>query len=768
VAAVRESPPPSPEGRPAPPRPSRRRRRSLVAGALLAAFLSSLSVTLVTHLWSVDLHVPFQYTHSPEDDQQDATLDLMLIKDIHETGWFNTNPALNAPFKQEWVEWPMGGDLLAYTMKKAIVETTGDVPLTFNLFWLLTFPLVALAAFPALRSLRCSWCTSLVGAVLFSLAPYHFRNGAAHENLAFFVGVPVIVVLCTRILGPDAALPALTDLRHRTAWWQLRWLLLGTVLIAVTGLYYLAFLLSMVGICAIISALARRRPGRLLIALPFAVVGLATSFLANLPTLLFRWDHAVNRLGVPDRAIGAAESYPLRLVELLSPVTAHRFGPFAAVADHLYEPGREGFGTAQLGLFASIGFVCAVVTVFARATRGGERRGWSLESRLGILILAALLLAMKGGVSRALEYAGLQGVRAWSRIVIVIAFASIAVSARLLDRVRVVIRRRHWRRPRLTYISILVIVAVLGVLDQASPALMPNAGAASRERAWRADDAFVASMERRLPRGAMVFEIPVVDFPEHGAVGRMSAHDLIKEGYLHSKTLRWSAGGVRGRDGEWQWPARALSMTELVRGVTAMGFSALMLDRYGFADDGEKQVDELRALLGNPIATRGDRLAAWDLRRARPSLLAGMNADARRALAQKMLDAPQLYVSSDADPLTDRGGKHDICADGTITLVNPGDHAVREHLEITFRQRESAARDGRVEIEGRTVPIAVGSDANIIGLRVRPGTTTIKVSVETPAVRCKSVPDDALPSISVKLRPDRDARSSGPLKRPSS
>ena len=79
----------------------------------------------------------------------------------------------------------MGGDLLAYTIKKAIVDTTGDVPLTFNLFWLLTFPLTALLiAFPVLRSLRCSWATALVGAVLFSLAPYHFRNGAAHENLA--------------------------------------------------------------------------------------------------------------------------------------------------------------------------------------------------------------------------------------------------------------------------------------------------------------------------------------------------------------------------------------------------------------------------------------------------------------------------------------------------------------------------------------------------------------------------------------------------------
>src|SRR4029077_16357728 len=105
-----------------------------------------------------------------------------------------------------------------YTMKKGLVEITGDMPLTFNLFWLLTFPLTALVAFPALRPLRCSWSTALCGAVLFSLAPYHFRNGVAHENLAFYVGVPCIVLLCMKILGPDSALPRVSELRHRVGW----------------------------------------------------------------------------------------------------------------------------------------------------------------------------------------------------------------------------------------------------------------------------------------------------------------------------------------------------------------------------------------------------------------------------------------------------------------------------------------------------------------------------------------------------------------------
>src|SRR4051812_45776499 len=239
------------------------RVRSLAAGALLAALLTSVLLVAVTHLWDQPLHIPFQYAQVPGDDQQDATLDMMLVKNIAEQGWFNRNPVLNAPFAQHWAEWPMGGDLVAYTIKKAIVDVTDDVPLTLNLFWLLTFPLVALAAVPALRALRASPSTAVVGGVLFALAPYHFRNGTGHSNLAFYVGVPVIVIACVRMLGPPSALPTIAQLRTRAGLRSVRWLLLGSALVAVTGIYYLAFLLALMGTCALIGAVTQRRPGRL-------------------------------------------------------------------------------------------------------------------------------------------------------------------------------------------------------------------------------------------------------------------------------------------------------------------------------------------------------------------------------------------------------------------------------------------------------------------------------------------------------------------------
>ncbi len=740
------------------------RQRSLVAGALLAALLSTVAITVVIQLWNVDLHVPFQYAHAPRDDEQDATLDMMLIKNVHEAGWFNSNPQLNAPFKQEWAEWPMGGDLLAYGIKKGIVDATGDVPLTFNLFWLLTFPLTALVAFPVMRTLRCSWSAALVGAVLFSLAPYHFRNGAAHENLAFYVGIPIIVALCMKVLGPDSGLPSVRAFRHRAAWWRIRWWLLGTVLIGVTGIYYLAFLLSLLAICATVGALAHRRPGRLVMAMLFGVVGLGASVLANLPTLLFRAQHARNILGIPDRKLGVAEFYPLRIVELLSPITAHRFGPFAALADRLHEPGLQGLGTAQLGLAAGVGFVIAMVALLVRVVRGGDHRGWTFEARLGVVVLAALILATKGGVSRLLELTGLGGIRAWTRIAIVVAFACLVVFARLLDRVRVYIVRgasgRAFRRPRLAWVSILAVLLVGCVLDQSSPALMPQAttsnaaraNTAAREHRWHADEAFVASLERHLPRAAMVFQLPVADFPEHGVVERISAHDPIKEGYLHSRSLRWSAGGVRGRSGEWQWPASVLHVHELVRGLSAMGFSALMIDRSGFPDDGVVEVKKFRRLLGAPIVTGGRRLIAWDLRSAAAASLSSVSSTDRQKLVRRMLNAPRLYMATDADPIVGRGGAEEICARGSISLVNPGRKAVNRNLAVTLTRRLSNASRGRLIVGSRSVPIPADGLSQVMLTKVVPGTTKIKVLVQTPGVRCESAPPDTLPTVSARLR----------------
>ena len=198
--------------------------------------------------------------------------------------------------------------------------------------------------------------------------------------------------------------------------------------------------------------------------------------------------------------------------------------------------------------------------------------------------------------------------------------------------------------------------------------------------------------------------------------------------------------------------AAALPTRDLLRGLLAMGFSALMLDRNGYKTVGASHVRELRALLGAPIATRTGRLLAWDLRPAEASLLGNMNAAAKRALAQQMLDAPRLYLSTDAVPIVGRGDPQEICSSGSILLVNPGTRGAHGRLKVVIRKRQSGAYRGRVTINGRSVAIATGYRGNRIAVDIPPGTTRIKISVKTPGVRCAAVPLNALPITSAELR----------------
>jgi len=727
------------------------RARELVAGALLAALLTSIAVAVLTQVWDQQLDKPFQYSQYSGDDQQDATLEMMLIKNIHEAGWFNTNPKLNAPFEQRWAEWPMGGDLVAYTIKKGIVDATGDVPLTLNLFWLLTFPLVALVAYPSLRALRASKGTALIGAVLYALAPYHFRNSTGHSNLAFYAGIPVIVVACVRLLGPPDAFPTWRDLRHRAGWRRLRWLLLGAVFIGITGIYYLAFLLSMLAICALLAAIAHRRPDRLLMAVLIGGAGLVASIIANFPTLQYRLQYGSNILPVPERVRGASEKYPLRIAELLSPVTDHRFAPFSTLADSLSAPNRHGLGAANLGTIAAVGFVTGIVVLLAHVVPRRTRGGWTLEARLGLVMLVALLLGVGGGVSRLLESVGLQGVRAWSRIAIVIAFAALTVSMRLLDRARVSFRlRRGHRLPTGAWISVLVLVLLFGAWDQTAATVLP--GVTARGAAWDRDARFVAALEARVPPGTMVFQLPVTDFPDHEQNELMSSHDLVKEGYLHSRTLHWSAGGIRGRSTEWQFPAEALHPLQFARGLAALGFGVLFLDTDGYRDHGAGQVADFTRILGPPIATQGGRLVTWSINRSRSRLLAGLDRAAVRRVAQHMLELPRLYLRTDVNAIDDRPTSTPACASAMLKIVNPARRAATGRLTVRIERDHAVPPSASVRIAGRDRRLH-SDGVTELTVHVRPGTTEVPVRIRLPDVRCDDVSDSSLATVSASLTP---------------
>jgi phosphoglycerol transferase len=99
-----------------------------------------------------------------------------------------------------------------------------------------------------------------------------------------------------------------------------------------------------------------------------------------------------------------------------------------------------------------------------------------------------------------------------------------------------------------------------------------------------ADRAFTEKMENALPPGAMVFQLPIMEFPESPAPG-VPPYDHFRP-YLFSKHLRYSFGSMKGRQQDvWQKElARLPSFEQIVAALKDRGFSAIYINRNGFPD----------------------------------------------------------------------------------------------------------------------------------------------------------------------------------------
>jgi phosphoglycerol transferase len=130
-------------------------------------------------------------------------------------------------------------------------------------------------------------------------------------------------------------------------------------------------------------------------------------------------------------------------------------------------------------------------------------------------------------------------------------------------------------------IASLALIATLGV-GRVGP--NPVNGMADTAEEYRGlsqrDAAFFGRLEASLPRGASVVQIPHMSYPESPPIHHLRDYEHFRA-YLHTRTLRFSYGAMRGRywDG---WLHDALSKHRLgdsLEALAAVGFHALLVDR---------------------------------------------------------------------------------------------------------------------------------------------------------------------------------------------
>ena len=722
--------PPAPE-RPAVIRPQSATRRverpvtpaaGVLAPAVQAVLVgagSILCAVIVMRLWRAGLALPLRYTAI-----DDGKFYLMLVKGIIETGWYSSNPGLGAPFGQHLQDYPQGADNLNLLIIRALALFSSNPALVINLFFLLTFGLTSIACHFVLRRLGVSSPVAGVSAILFSLLAYHFFRGESHLLLSAYYSVPLSAYLFLELLGerrlfaarapPDGRPATYGRPLDRVRAWATGRSLATVGLCLVIGsdnLYYASFALVLIVSATLIAAVRRHRRSALQgLAITALIVGTLAANLA--PSLVYRAQHganvAVERSATADET--TAEAFALRPANLVLPVPQSRIAPLRRIAssyDRAIAPHYCESCFASLGAIGTVGLawlaLCAIAAVLGAA---GGIAGQRLFRHASLGAGIALAAGTVGGVGSAIEVFITPDIRAWNRISMVIAFFSLLAVALLLDRLVGSLRPR--RGGAALAGGLLTAVLVFGVFDQTTDAFIPPYSAIARQ--WRSDGDFVAEIQARLPRGAAVFQLPYVPFPEGypqtqpgDQVATYATKYELLRGYLHSTTLRWSYGAMKGRAGDWAAQLAGQPLSVVLASAVAAGFDGVWVDPAGFEPaKATLALAALHSLLGViPLSSPDRDLWFFDLRRLRARL--------QRTHSPTQLSRLRAWTLY---PL------RSTCATGGLRLTNPSASLARATLTVHLlgggsisRRLSLAPGDTEVRVAGTIRYATLTADA---------------------------------------------------------
>ena len=572
-----------------------REARVQIAGLLICVAL----LCTVMKLWEANLHVPFAY-------HGDSVLMHLLVKGTVENGWYLHNEALGAPGVMDLHDFPMADTFHLFWIA-GLRLFTHDHALIFNLFFLLTFPLTTATTIWALRQLGVSRLWALVFGLLYAFQPYHFLRGTGHYFLSAYYLVPPFIWLVVRTYqgrGPFFGVQVEGESRKP---WALRLIAVAIAILAGGGGDYYAFFGCFFAMVAGLSAaLSLRRWTPLVNACLLSTITTLSLAACLSPSAIYWRAHGPNRAAV-DRAPAMAETFGLKISQLVMPVPLHRISKWRHWMEYFLAaaPLSNENGCSSLGLLATAGFLWLLARLLVRgrnAIRTDPVEG------LTVLNAAALLLGTVGGFGAVLSWCGVTWIRGYNRISIIIAFFALAMLALAFDRLAA--RLTPARRNKIGLAAVALLVLLVGIFDQATLIARPAYERVTRE--YLEDEEYIQQFERSVPAGTMVFELPYQRFVEHVPAPGLECYDMMHP-YLHSHQLHWSYGSVDGRPAhDWHRAIASLPTRELIAEVRGAGFGAIYIDRNGFADHAAKLEAELKAELGmEPFVSKNGRLSIY-------------------------------------------------------------------------------------------------------------------------------------------------------------
>lgn len=527
-------------------------------------------------LSSKDLTVPFSY-------RSDGMSPVLEAVNMHETGLSMVNNRLAAPFNQDNSTNASSSYIqrVSYVYKIVLANIINDSAVTANIIVLFIPVFNALVSYFVMKSLGINRLLSILGSVTFGFCPYVQQRLLGHACLAAAEFVPLTVLLCFWC----ATDPNFNSLSK--GFFKSRRNLLGILfafLIANNGILYYPYFSCFFLCITAVYCFVREKNGKSLVRCLIPVFEILFFIVINFIPFFFQAVSANSGLAESvKRDFVHAQIYGLRISTLfLSP---NGFG--TNILKKLYIDFTSNSvlinenAIGYLGLIGMIGF--AVLLIALIAPRKQENAFLHKITFLSGLNIAAILLGTIAGFGGLIAFFFPQ-FRAYNRISIFVAFFCILavclLAQRLLDFLPDKMKFFSPEVNKKILSGFLTVCFLGGFVEQVS--INISAEYTFSSLMWKNDNVFFPKIEKSVSENAMIFELPYMSYPENGSIGDMNDYAQFV-GYIHTDTLRWSYGAVKGTmAAAWNSYVSGLSVEQMLKVLSLTGFEGIYIDRRGY------------------------------------------------------------------------------------------------------------------------------------------------------------------------------------------
>lgn len=524
----------------------------------------------------------------------DETFGMALVKSIQENGIMGIffNNRIGAPETAALIDFPVIGNIMVILLW-IISWFVKSTPAILYIYIILSFVLDGLSMSFLLRKIKINRETSFVISVLFACAPYHFYRLLVHSSLINYMFIPIAIYLSLYIIG------YIEEKR-----WKI--VLLGIILGLGYGYYY-AFGLILMAIAYVIKLIRLEKKKDIIKDLWVAGTVLAIIAASLMPKIIYSIVNGSN-IEVGHRAWFEQEIFGLKIINLLLPVSYHRIEALRNLTSEYASkaPLVNENSAASLGIIASIGFIILCISLIISLIsdkKNDEKKNHVLINFLSLSTLTFVLTGAIGGFGEIFNWAITSQIRCYNRSSIVISALSLIMMAVLINKIRL-------RKKIFSYCACTLFLCV-GLYDQVNiynenwqDTIKPT-----QDMYYE----YFKEIESDLPEGAMVYQLPLMIFPE--AVGVNNINDYKPFiGYLFTNNLRWSYGAVRGRNnlGQELYIDNGISYA-FISQIQEAGFGAVYIDLDGYLDGGEQILAFYNSLGVSPIISGDGKLYTYNI-----------------------------------------------------------------------------------------------------------------------------------------------------------